>query len=104
MLRLLPFTARKKVKAPTPAFADFLSASCPRVSSPSRDSIFMHVSAEERELVRPVRPGEIAREIEDADAGEGLGLCLFPLGLGHRLHRVELLASLVDLLAARASK
>src|SRR5262249_62407896 len=30
------------------------------------------VGAEQRELVGPVRPGEIAREVEDADAGERL--------------------------------
>src|SRR5207302_1111814 len=30
-----------------------------------------HVRAEQRELVRAVRTGEVAREVEDPDAGEG---------------------------------
>jgi hypothetical protein len=38
MLRLLPFTARKD--GAILRSAHFLSASCPRVSSPSCDSIF----------------------------------------------------------------
>ena len=52
-----------------------------------------HVGAEERQLVGPVGPGEIAGEVEDADAGERLAHGSSRLALATALHHLELLSA-----------
>ena len=78
MLRLLPFTARKPGGILRSAHSDATGWAARLVAVARLD--LDDVGAQERELVGAVRPGEVAGEVEDADAGERLAHLRSALG------------------------